>query len=304
MATVQIAAIDESQPGYLFTLYDGEHNPQPCHISLDLETGEFTAGYQAETGGWSEAVFHQRTLWWGIPTLTAQAVNRLLTDLVPTAQRILDGAEIAWDGEQLAGQFTADADAAINEIADACSLGGWDDEGDIVGWMDAGDWFSDETDDQVAARLGITADTTDEQLQTMATDEESAVESANSAAGRWSVPIGFYAHLQRIRDEKIDDQVDELIDLLEEQAEKIEDLRCQLEQAITAGRDPLIRRLYLYRGKSSLVSSRALERVARVSHNVVNQIGTSAGPVWGRPDPQDNPPPVATGSAAAMSEKG
>ncbi len=167
--TIALTVVHVAGLGDLFRRYDGQTNAQNAYLKLDLETGEFTADYDPNLGGYPEAVYRNRRLTWQIPTLTAEAANRSLDSLAPLARRILDGSAIVLDrNSNLIGQLDDDATAASDEIQDLCQgmLNGGVADTDLVGEVDAYDWFEYELPE------GFNAKTTDAQIAVMVAQAE------------------------------------------------------------------------------------------------------------------------------------
>lgn len=185
----------------LFCQYPGRQM-QPCVLTLDLDNGDLSARYDPELsdGARPESVFNGRILWVPIPCLTGTAANRLLEEVAPVAQQILDGAEIQWDGSNHVGVLSPDALMAYEVLIERCDPqnSSWDD-GDTVSAWDAGNWFSTESAEQVADRLGITADTSDEELAALAKAEAEEALTC-SPAGRVHL-TGAEDYLRQLRDE-------------------------------------------------------------------------------------------------------
>ncbi len=247
-----------TEPDELHCWYDGQTSPQPCHLALDLTDGELTAGYNPEVGppyGTPASVYHGRTLRIKIPCLTADAANRLLNEVAPIAARILSGATIEWDGHNHIGVLDDDAEAAVDELAAACDPESFSEQ-HLVGTWDAADWYSEESDEGTAERLGITADTTDAELGRLAAAE---AQKATTMVPGYTVLRGAESHLLAIRDElRL-----ALRDELEEVAAKLTEL--------TERRNALIRRLAGWGD-----SSRAIATYAGLSHVRVQQIAAES----------------------------
>lgn len=205
--TLRITALTDEDA--LFCQYPGRA-VQPCVLTLDLRDGELTAQYDPEVsdGARPESVFSGRTLWVPIPVLTATAANRLLNEVAPLAQQILDGAEIQWNGSNHIGRLDDQADAAYAELVGRCDPqnNSWDDADTVSTWP-AGDWFGPEGDSAVAARLGITADTSDAQIADLA-KTEAAEALTSSSAGRAHL-TGAEEYLRQVRDELAAGQEDQ-----------------------------------------------------------------------------------------------
>ncbi len=254
--TVHITRLTE--PDELFCRYRPQDQPQPCHVSLDLEDGELTAAYNPQVGppyGIPKSVYERRVLWQAIPCLTAVAANRLLEEVAPTAQRILAGATIEWDGSNHIGVLDDAAQVAYDELADACDPERFDPDDEVSAW-DADDWFNGSHDDTIE-RLGITADTTDEDIARIA--EQEADDAKDTAHSGYVVLHGAEPYLLGLREE-----------LRDVEREELREVAAQLA-ALTDRRAELIRRLAAWGD-----SSRAVGANAGLSHVRVQQIAAGA----------------------------
>lgn len=174
--------------------YRGQTSPQPCHVQLACDTGTLTASYDGIIGsGVPSHVWHARTLRWSIPCLTADAANALLSEVLPIAERIVAGYELVWDGNNHVGEYDEDAEAAREEMAallDGRQFG----ESEVIEVWDAGDWYgSIGGHDAQRESLGITAETTDEEID--------AIEAREDAAAEARVIEGLRRYLDGLRDE-------------------------------------------------------------------------------------------------------
>lgn len=160
MAMIEITGVSGS---YLYHRYPGQTEAQGCHVELDCESGELTADYDTEIGNAVPMrVWHGHTQRWGIPALRGEACNELLEQLAPLAQRVCDGYRSEWDGSNHVARFDADAEAAREEIARLCERA---DDRDVLCVWDAADWYAAVgSRGQQRAALGITAATTDAEL--------------------------------------------------------------------------------------------------------------------------------------------
>ena len=151
----------------LWCHYTHQTSAQGCYVELDCETGRFTADYNPEIGyGVPEAVWHGCTRRYEIPCLLADPANKLLAELRPLAQRIVDGYETIWDGNNHVGSLDEDAQTAEAELARCCTeLMEQPNEADCIVEWDAEEWLSGC---DVAAEYGITAQTTDKELDAIA----------------------------------------------------------------------------------------------------------------------------------------
>lgn len=127
--TVTIKRCDENDPFELYCSYDGQE--QDCMIELDLETGQLDASYNTEIGNavpmhvWNGIVRRYR-----IPCLSSQGANRAMEAILPLAQRVVDGAEVVWDGNNWVSKLNDDASKAEYEIEWMLEPGNFSDSGE------------------------------------------------------------------------------------------------------------------------------------------------------------------------------
>lgn len=178
MATVNIKPVVGIDG--LFRRYPGEFKRQPVKLSLDIRTGDLYCGFDPTIGGGSTFDhYHRLILAAGIPCLTAEAANDFMAEVAPLAQLVLDGASEEGDGSNNVGRFTTAAMDAWDRITELCE--GAFDDGQTVSCWEVYEWFS-EGDADTMESLGITADTTDEQLDAMTT-EQVEIAATNGEAG-------------------------------------------------------------------------------------------------------------------------
>ncbi len=212
-------------PDALYHCHDGRFTPQQAHLALDLRDGELTADYNPESGAVPESVFQQTVIWVGIPTLTATAANQLMEDVRPLAQRILDGSEVVWDGNNHVGQLNDDARDALDDLVEQCADDNFDLTVQVVGY-DADDWYSSDDRDAEIKRLGITADTTDAEIAALAKTETEAAPTMTSNYG-YLVLTGAEQWMLGVRDalrEAVREEMDELAHQIAELAERRDQL--------------------------------------------------------------------------------
>lgn len=178
----------------LFRWYDGQSEPQPCLLKLDLTDGELTCDYNPEiSNAVPEPVDHRRTLTFEIPCLTADAANQLMAEVQPLAQRILAGASIEWNGSSHVGVLNDDAQAAEDELAAAVAENF---DLDRVCAIFPSEWYGDfET---AASATGLTADTSDRDLAALTTQAE---EDIKSIAAGVVVVLRLDEYLRRVRED-------------------------------------------------------------------------------------------------------
>jgi len=151
----------------LYHQFHGQIGPQPAYLELDPEAGTLCARYSSEIGNArSEAEWHGRILTWSVPpALPAAALRQLLVDVLPLAEIVVAGYSTYQNLQGTTrGTTTEDSRDAENEIERLCEQATEDLEqaGDGGVW-DAGDWLHD------AATAGVTAATTDEELEALGT---------------------------------------------------------------------------------------------------------------------------------------
>lgn len=186
--------ISEVRGTDLHLQYPGQHRPQSCFVELDCRDGRLSAEADPEIGNASPVdVHHGHRQRWTIPTLRAKAANGLLVEIVPLAERVCCGYRSEWNGSNHVARFTDDATMAIEQIASLCDAA--DHGGALVVWT-AADWFAvDGNLESQAKQLGITAATTDEELDAIAKRVLSAAKSDDV-----DEIDGLDEHLRRVRD--------------------------------------------------------------------------------------------------------
>jgi hypothetical protein len=198
--TITVSHLDGGARGTsLHHRYAGQSEPQDCFVALNCESGRLYASHNTEIGNAVPfAVHHGHVQRWSIPALRDGAANDLLDELAPIAERIVAGYVSRWDGHNHVAKFTADATEAIDEIRAACeAVEARDDSDDAVSVWDAGSWFGGVGSyDQQRAALGITATTTDEELDAIMEREE-----ATASAEGVDILDGATKHLRGLRDE-------------------------------------------------------------------------------------------------------
>lgn len=149
----------------LYLKYPGQTDVQRVHVVLDCRDGELTAESDGETGGGMPmAVYDNLIQRWTIPCLKEGPANTLLEEIAPLAERVVAGFEIFFRGSNRVGRFSPDAVEACEAIALLCEGAGADPM-DLVQVWDASAFFSGLGSALAQARsLGITAETTDEEL--------------------------------------------------------------------------------------------------------------------------------------------
>lgn len=103
----------------LFKQYDGELQPQPAYVSMGAD-GDVEADWSGEVGNAVPmTVWHNRTLRWRVPAQAeGTALAEFLRENAPLFERVHAGHSIEWDGNNMVGKLTNDAQAAFTRISD------------------------------------------------------------------------------------------------------------------------------------------------------------------------------------------
>jgi hypothetical protein len=236
----------------LYCHYSNQITQQDCYLSLYLKTGELCVAHDPEINSGSSSMtmdeYHRIVLSWKIPCLTMDSANQLLREAESIAQRILDGADIIWDGNNHIGRLNDDASAAeedmarlIEEYGDAPTL--------AIG--DISFWFT-ETSEEELANAGLNIDSGEEELRVAANEiVTQALDEFNTVMDADDIVAYFQSAQEVLRDEVREE--------LEQVAESMERLK--------ARRDELICRLAAWGD-----SSREIAQLADLSHTGVANI--------------------------------
>jgi hypothetical protein len=158
--------------GDLYLRYRGQHSPQPCYVQLDCEAETLSAEVDGSIGpGTPMRVWHGRAIRWSIPALTESAAEGLLFDLIPLADEVIAGYSCEWDGSNHVGRLTEAAAEAAEAIRSLCDRN-WS-ESEVLSVWDASDWYAQcGSGAYLAGELGVTAETTDAELDAIVEREE------------------------------------------------------------------------------------------------------------------------------------
>ena len=138
----------------IYCQYAGQYQPQPGRIVLNPAEREIYADYNAEIGNAiSMAQYHRRLITWAVsPSLDRNEIIALLDYIAcHDAPAICDGYEDTWDGRNLIGTYTEDAEAGIEAVT--AMLGTVEPSG---GPWEASDWWSDnlpEIEERIRAAI-------------------------------------------------------------------------------------------------------------------------------------------------------
>jgi hypothetical protein len=195
----ELNIIECTSPTELFRQYDGQHEPQPAYIELDLVHGTLLADYNAEIGNAAPAtVFHGLDRRYRIPVLTADAANRVMQQIAPLARRILADSEEEWDGNNTVARLGEDARAAEEEIENLLGLtypheNPFDEDDLVMVWG-----IDSAVNGCEAEEYEITPSTTDERLEEI--EREILADLATCNGGSVAICPGLSNYLKDLRD--------------------------------------------------------------------------------------------------------
>lgn len=283
---VSVSILECTTPDELFVHYHGQSAPQPAYIELDTQHRTLSATYDAEVGNAVPfSVRHGLDRRYGIPILTAEAANRVMREIAPLADRIIDGTEVEWDGNNNVAVLDDDAVAAEEEIEKLLGLPsqeygdrdapnqGFPDSDIVAVWDIEGATNGCEVDD-----YDITATTTDDRLDEI----EQEILDDLVGAGESSVVVchGLDDYLRGLRDELAEEDpltpaelrtAREALGLTGEQMAKLFQVNPRTVRAWEQGRDSIPGRLRL--------------EVAKLQAETVKAVAEVVAGVQGQDDP-------------------
>ena len=159
---VSIRKLDTEIRHPLYHHYDGQLQPQPAYLEIDLESGVVEVDYSEVIGGgvgmrvWNNVVLRYPIN----PDLVTSELNELLDKIEPLADQIVAGSECRWDNSNWRGFLcTADAEDANTKIERICE----ELYTESGGAMSAVHFFQGSIDSD-----DLSASTTDEQIEELA----------------------------------------------------------------------------------------------------------------------------------------
>jgi hypothetical protein len=107
----------------LYRRYPQQCNAQDAYISLYPEDAEMHADWNVEVGNAIPmTVFHGiRRRYKVSEYLTSNEINALMEEITPLAQRVCEGFEVVWDGNNNVGRLNEDALEAEDELRELCA---------------------------------------------------------------------------------------------------------------------------------------------------------------------------------------
>lgn len=148
---------------------------------------------QHNIDGADSRTWHSRRIEWSMPPTTdALKFATASAELRPLLDRIRDGYEAKWNGSNHIGTYTADASAAIDDVArwidNAAQL-----PGENAGLWEAQDWY------EWTMPESITADSTDQELWQLANEEDAMWEATESVVLDGTYDL-FRDHRDRLKE--------------------------------------------------------------------------------------------------------
>lgn len=142
-------------------LYHGDNEHAVLILAIDVEDVFCRISRNGET---PVDVFHRRAISWRLPMITGASANRLMRTLLPLLEQIADEVDIQWNGSNYVGSPSERADRLIYEVEYEIELR--TDPADELQVWDAADYMAPVGSlEQQAEELGITANTTDAELE-------------------------------------------------------------------------------------------------------------------------------------------
>ena len=106
----------------LYEHYKGQTAQQPVFLHLNCETGSLSC-YCSDniSPGCPINIYNRTAVRWRIPPLQPDTTNELMTKVKDSAQDILNGYAPGWNGNNIVGTFTEEAERAKEWIEAVCS---------------------------------------------------------------------------------------------------------------------------------------------------------------------------------------
>jgi len=114
---VSICKYDEDVEAPLWHTYSQDRsNPLPAYISLNCQTGRLSGGCGAGDSVPLEVWQGKERRYDITQSLSAAKLNDLFAEIAPLAQRVVNGYDSIWNGNEYFAEFTADAKKAEMKI--------------------------------------------------------------------------------------------------------------------------------------------------------------------------------------------
>lgn len=127
----------------MYCHYPRQSAAQDSYIELSPESRTLCASYDGEIGNAVPAgVYHGRDRRYGCVTLSDDAALELMREIAPLAERVCDGFEVVWNGNNNVGKLNDEARDAEDEII--ARLDNLDDDDALQVWG-ADEWLGATT---------------------------------------------------------------------------------------------------------------------------------------------------------------
>jgi hypothetical protein len=178
MTLIKVEHVKSDKLHPLHCQYAGQTQPQESYLELDVISGKLSASYSAEIGnGAPFAVWHGIRRRYSISAqLTADEINSLMDYVTPIAQQIINGAKIEYDSQMNhIADLNDSAEKAEEEMEGECNTNSELSRAELhnEGVWDAEVYYNMTTNEE----MGLTSETTDEQLKQIIEDEQHVAES-------------------------------------------------------------------------------------------------------------------------------
>lgn len=154
----------------LYEKYPSQINAQPAFLQLNPESKTVSFGITYTPGppyGTPMEVFHGHVLRWHVHNeLTVRGCDDLVADLMPLLERIVAGHEVVWNGSNHVGRLNNDATDANESVDQFCEQAS--ETYDCVDVWPVGTWLLPDSDKVSARTLGLTTESTDDDLRRIA----------------------------------------------------------------------------------------------------------------------------------------
>lgn len=143
--SITVVHVESEKNAPLYHKYERQSSAQPAFISLDLEDQELRADWNSEIGnGIPMDVYLGHTRRFRIPSdLSKTAINNLLDEIKPLAEKVLSGYESYWDGNNHQARLNDVAEEALEAIERVCEDMEYSHD-DRVQTYDVEEWFEHE----------------------------------------------------------------------------------------------------------------------------------------------------------------
>lgn len=185
---------------HLYHQYPAQSNPQPVFLELRPEDDppRLRADWDGEIGNAVPmSVYHGRVIRFGLPSpyYSGGVLCRMLDEIASLCETICAGYSSEWDGNNHVGRLTDEAQDAREAVEQYLER----QEPDLQVY-DAADWYQTlGSGNNVRVHLGITGQTTDDELATISEHEHEVADLDGVLVS------GIDRYLEQLRDEARED---------------------------------------------------------------------------------------------------